>query len=117
MDSIREVNRGNLNRYAVVVHGLKGSSRNICAEEAGTMAETLEKAAKKGEIDFVLAHNAAFVDVVEKLVTDIADALGKMAPKHPKEKREKPDDGTLLKLIAACESYDLDGVRHRHGRN
>jgi len=109
LDSIKEANRDNLADYAITVHGIKGSSRSICAEEVGNQAEALEKAAKRGDIDFVMANNAAFIEAAEKLITDLADMLGRMALENPKPKKDKPDRETLLKLVDACENYDMDG--------
>jgi signal transduction histidine kinase/DNA-binding response OmpR family regulator len=115
IDLMREVNKENLADYAIAVHGIKGSSRSICAESIGTSAETLEKAAKKGDIDFVTANNATFIESVGKLIADITDIIKKMtanllAQGNPKPVKNKPDSEALLKLMAACENYDIDGA-------
>ena len=110
LDSIKEANRDNLADYAIAVHGIKGSSRGICAEEVGDMAEALERAAKRGDIDFVMSNNAAFIQTAGKLAADIADILDKIAAENPKPKKDKPDPETLSKLLTACEAYNMDGV-------
>jgi len=75
LEAAQRVAREHLADYAIVVHGLKGSSRGICADMAGDMAEALEKAAREGNIDFVMANNALFIDTVRKLIADIEAML------------------------------------------
>jgi predicted negative regulator of RcsB-dependent stress response len=94
--------------YAVVIHGIKGASRGICADEVGDRAEALEKAAKAGDFDFVTANNTAFQKAAAKLVSDLDALLRDMA--GPKPKRTQPDRGALDRLRTACEAYDMDGV-------
>ncbi|MDR0302229.1 MAG: response regulator [Treponema sp.] len=108
LDSLREVNRDNLADYAIAVHGIKGSSRGICAEAVGAIAEALEKAAKEGNIEFVNANNAALLEAAGKLINDIKDMLGKMAEENPKPKKDKPDRQVLSKLLAASEQYNME---------
>ena len=110
LDAVMGVTEGNLADYAITVHGIKGSSRNICAETAGNMAETLEKAAKAGDFDFVRTHNTDFVETIESLIAFIHDVLDKMVFENPKTKKDKPNIGTLSTLLAACKNYDMDGV-------
>jgi signal transduction histidine kinase/CheY-like chemotaxis protein len=102
------VTRENLANYAVVVHGIKGASRGICADWVGDRAEALEKAAKTHDFDFVAANNAAFLKGAEKLVNDLDALLRHMA--GPKPKRDRPDEDVLDRIMAACKAYDMDGV-------
>jgi HPt (histidine-containing phosphotransfer) domain-containing protein len=99
-----------LGEYAITVHGIKGSSRGICAEEVGAKAEALEHAAKDGNYDFVTAHNADFIEAAEVLIAALDDLLRKMAVENPKPRKDKPDSGALSRLLASCEAYDMDGV-------
>ncbi|MDR0842011.1 MAG: response regulator, partial [Acidobacteriota bacterium] len=48
LDQMRGLTEDNLPSYAIVVHGIKSSSRSIGAEGIGTLAEKLEHAAKAG---------------------------------------------------------------------
>jgi CheY-like chemotaxis protein/anti-sigma regulatory factor (Ser/Thr protein kinase) len=104
------VTRENLADYAIRVHGIKGSSRSICADMAGDRAEALEKAAKEGDIDFVIDNNAAFIEAVEKLVGELDDMLQRRYLEKPKPKKVQPDKDALDRLLAACAEYDMDGV-------
>jgi signal transduction histidine kinase/CheY-like chemotaxis protein len=108
LETIRGVTRENLADYAIATHGVKGSSRGICAEKVGDWAETLEKAAKAGDFDFVAVNNAAFLEAAEKLVGDLDALLRSMT--DPKPKLDQPDRDALNRLMAACEAYAMDGV-------
>ena len=89
-----------LKRYTVTVHGVKGASYGICADEAGKLAEDLEKAARAGDLAFIAAHNGRLIDSAERLAAALADALG----------RDAPDPGVLARLKEACRLYDLPEV-------
>ncbi len=108
--SLRTVDRGNLADYAVTVHGLKGSSRNIYALPLGARAEALEKAAKAGDIDFVVRNNPAFLEEAATLIRDIESALDAEAKANPRPVRAKPEAGVLRRLRDACENYDSDEI-------
>ena len=75
LEKIRTVTQEGLAGYAVTVHGIKGSSRNICAEAVGAFAEKLEYAAKAGDFAFVEANNSAFLRAVEKQIAEISHFL------------------------------------------
>jgi CheY-like chemotaxis protein/HPt (histidine-containing phosphotransfer) domain-containing protein len=110
LERAKGVHKDNLADYAIMIHGIKGSSRSICAEIAGAKAEALEKAAKEGNYDFVAANNAAFIEAVEKLVSDLEAMFRQTDSASPKRKRDRPDKGVLDRLLAACEAYDMDQV-------
>ena len=110
LKSIKGVTRETLAGYAVTVHGIKGSSRGIFAEEVGAKAEALEKAAKDGNFEFVAAYNGAFIEATEKLVGDLQGLIRNMSLANPKPKKDNPDPQVLRKLLAACEKYDIDGI-------
>jgi len=96
--------------YAIVAHGIKGSSRGICADALGDQAEALEKAAKSGDFAFVRANNPACLQAAQRLVADIDELLGKIAGKSAKPRKDKPDRETLEKLSIACKNNDMDDV-------
>jgi len=106
LEKIRVVTRDNLADYAITVHGIKGSSRSICADSIGDHAEMLEKAAKEGDIDFVIANNPAFIAAVEKLLNDLEKALVPVSISKPK--KDKPEQEKLDRLLAACSAFNID---------
>jgi CheY-like chemotaxis protein len=75
LDQIREIGEGGLPAYAIAVHGIKGSSRSICAEALGAQAEALEYAAKAGDMTFVRENNGPFIQAAEKLIAALRAAL------------------------------------------
>ena len=110
LEKAGEVNRENLADYETTVHGIKGSSRSICAFTVGDKAEALEKAAKEGNFDFIKANNADFLAMTAKLVSDLEKMLGNIDADKPIPRKDKIDPEALKKLLDACEQYDMDGV-------
>ena len=110
LEKIREFSEDQVSDYTITIHGIKGSCLGICAGIAGNKAELLEKAAKDGNLNYVMANNNAFIATAEKLIGDIEELLEEIAFENPKPRKEKPDRDLLLKLVSACESYDMDGV-------
>jgi CheY-like chemotaxis protein/two-component sensor histidine kinase len=95
-----------LAEYAVLVHGLKGSSYGICANAAGKAAEALEAASKAGNLAQVLEANASFIENVSLLLADIGELLKAAAPdKGAKRKAASPDPALLAKLLDACKHF------------
>ncbi|MCL2028800.1 MAG: response regulator [Deltaproteobacteria bacterium] len=109
LSAIEEVNKDDLSGYAIIVHGIKGSSRGIFAEIAGSEAEALENAAIAGNYDFVSANNQKFLDTVFQLLTDIEEALAKSG-REQKAIKDKPDELLLAKLLKACAKHDIDEI-------
>jgi signal transduction histidine kinase/DNA-binding NarL/FixJ family response regulator len=66
-----------LKQYTVAVHSIKGASYGICADVVGKMAENLEKAARSGKTDVIAAENASLAAAVEKLKSELLEALEK----------------------------------------
>jgi len=110
LESIRDVSPDKLSAYAVTVHGIKGSSRGICAETLGDMAESLEKAAKAGDSDFVSANNAIFIEKAYELISEIEEAAQFFFPAKPKTRAEEPDPDLLKKLLEACTLFNTDEI-------
>ena len=107
---IEGVNMDNLDDYATIVHGIKGSSFGIYAIEAGNRAEALEKAAKSRDFKYVKTNNPIFIETTRKLLTDIEDMLNKIDALSSKPKKDKPEKELLSKLLVACENYDIDEI-------
>ncbi|MCL2805827.1 MAG: transporter substrate-binding domain-containing protein [Treponema sp.] len=107
---VEEVSEETLEIYKIKVHGIKGTSLDICAELTGKDAKALEEAAKSGDFGYIKKHNPAFLENTKKLVLDIDDLLNCIEAENPKPKKDKPDTELLLKLLTACKSYDMDGA-------
>jgi len=100
--------------YRLAAHSMKGSSRNIGAEELGNLAEMLEKAATHDDWDYINAVNADFIKAAEKLIADIEAFLKIVMPDDPeanKPEKKSPDPEILDKILEACENYDMAALR------
>jgi signal transduction histidine kinase/DNA-binding response OmpR family regulator len=103
-------NAETLQDYTIAVHGIKGASRDIFADEAGDMAARLEDAAKAGDFDYIGLHHPAFVEAAGKLAADITGLLKHTDTDESKPVKDIPDAEALAKLRAAAEVYNMDGV-------
>ena len=99
-----------LKDYETIVHGVKGSSRSICADEAADLAEALEDAAGDGDFYFIIANNATFIETTRVLISNIDALLEDIQANELKPKKDKPDVSTLLRLREACENYEMNIV-------
>ncbi|MDR2258186.1 MAG: response regulator [Treponema sp.] len=75
LDKIRGFSADSIKDYTITIHGIKGSSYGICANETGRQAEALEMAAKQGDIKTILADNGRFIAETEKLAERISGFL------------------------------------------
>jgi len=107
---IEKPDKESLDDYKIKVHGIKGTSLDIFAEQIGAGAKALEEASKTGNLDFINEHNGAFLEITQKIITDIEDWLNLLEAENPKEKKDKPDKKELLKLQSACKDYNMDGA-------
>jgi len=99
--------KNSLNYYETVVHGIKGSSRAIFADEIGDMSEALEEAAGAGDFTFIASKNAEFITATEILISNIKQLVNDIQSINPKQLKEKPDEEVLNKLHEACINYDI----------
>jgi signal transduction histidine kinase/DNA-binding response OmpR family regulator len=98
----------NLPEYAITVHGLKGASLGICADEISKKAEELERHAKNGNIERVQADNSMFINTVELMLKNIGELLEKTSEKKKKKQKpsaSSPDPALLAQLLGAVKSY------------
>jgi len=110
LETIEDISENKMSDYAVTVHGIKGSCRNIDADELADYAENLEKAAKAGNFKFVSARNRSFLIATQQLISEIHDTLAWAYLDKPKPGREKPDSVLLAKLFDACKRFDTDEI-------
>jgi HPt (histidine-containing phosphotransfer) domain-containing protein len=116
LDSIENVDEEDLSKYAITIHGIKGSSRGIFAAKVGDFAEELENASKTGDFEFVFSHNKAFLAGVRGLIHGIEEFLSDIDEhantddQAARAKKDKPDTDVLRRLSEACEIFDMDEV-------
>jgi CheY-like chemotaxis protein len=75
LTTLRDVSRETLDGYTIMVHGIKGSSYQICAEEAGKEAELLETAARAKDWKTVEERNGDFIRTMERLLENLGRFL------------------------------------------
>jgi hypothetical protein len=100
----------NLADYAVTVHGVKGSSYGVLAQETGALAESLEAAATAGDLAAVKREHPAFSASVKALLDEIGRALELQDMEHAKPNAKRPDLNLLSELREACAAFNMDGV-------
>jgi HPt (histidine-containing phosphotransfer) domain-containing protein len=110
LDKIRSFSTNELNDYAIIVHGIKSSSRSIGAEDLGAQAEALEHAAKAGDVDFVREHHDIFLRAADLVIEGLNAEINRVATEYPTPKKNEPPEETLTDLLEACRSFDIDGV-------
>jgi CheY-like chemotaxis protein len=114
---LRDVREEALSEYAIMVHGLKGSSYGICADGVGKMAEELEFAAKSGDSATVKAKNGQLIRAVEVLLSSLRSILEETPGNEVswnevswKERKSAPAVALLRKLREYCTHYDVAGM-------
>jgi HPt (histidine-containing phosphotransfer) domain-containing protein len=97
----------NLETYGIIVHGIKGSSYGIAAEELGQRAEELEKQAKSGNQDFVFSHTEDFLKYAENIIGGLKNFLDTYEARRPRPKKPAPDPELLARIREASKQYDM----------
>jgi len=106
LEKMKSLSRENLPEYSITVHGLKGSSYGIFANEIGKMAQELEGFAKAGDFENVEAKNADFIKMTESVLQELAALLEKASnAKGVKPKMPLPDTTLLSRLLDAAKRY------------
>ena len=78
LDKLRVVTGDSLREYETNVHGLKGASGGIGAEEVRKAAADLESKAKSGDFTDLPSMNEELIRKAETLVSDISVWLEKL---------------------------------------
>ena len=76
LNKLRTVSAETLKDYAAAMHGIKGTSTAVGAEELRQAALKLETMARDGDISGVQAGNPAFLKQADTLIEDIKAWLG-----------------------------------------
>ena len=98
----------NLADYAITIHGIKGASYGVLANDVGKAAEELEHLAKSGNLDAVLSRNDSFSKIADALLNSLDAALASQEPQKPGA--VSPDQTILNELRDACGTFDMDRV-------
>jgi signal transduction histidine kinase/HPt (histidine-containing phosphotransfer) domain-containing protein/AmiR/NasT family two-component response regulator len=110
LDKLRESAGGETEAYRIAVHGLKGASRSIGAEALGARAEALERAARKGDLEYIRRSSGGFIEEAEGLLAALGRALEEGGGEETRPLRPEPDRALLGALLEAGRAYDIDGA-------
>jgi len=110
LESLAEFDNENLNDYLITVHGFKGASVGMYANNIGEMAGRLEKAAKEKDITFIHENNSAFISAAQNFIDELKKMFAIIEAENQKPKKESPDPDMLERLFIACRSYAVDDV-------
>jgi len=110
LDVLNKVNEENLSEYTTTVHGIKGSSRSICADEIADMAEALESAGNNENFGYIKIKNQQLIEKTQKLISDIVQMIAEIDEDNQKPKKDQPDRETLDRLLEACINYEMNEV-------
>ncbi len=86
---------GDIENYTIKVHALKSSSRIIGALDLGNMAESLEHAGKRGDIDYIKKHADEFIDEFYK----VSELLSGLEDEHHVDKGLPEADENLMETV------------------
>ena len=110
IEKLRHVSEESLGDYAIKVHGLKGISAGIGAEELRELAYKLEIKAKAGDLEGVLFLNEGLIKEAENIVQALKSWINGEDKKNPKPLLPCPDLNTLNRLREGCASYDMNEI-------
>ncbi|MCL2096255.1 MAG: response regulator [Oscillospiraceae bacterium] len=112
LDNLDLEKPGDLKIYEITVHGIKGASYDIFANGIADAAKALELSAKSGGLDYIEENGGDFIVNLKKLISEIEDMLSvlKNTGKNQKQLKSGISEEEILKLIEACNTYDMDGA-------
>ncbi|MDR0563970.1 MAG: response regulator [Azoarcus sp.] len=97
--------------YAITVHGIKGSSFGIEANNTGKKAEELEHAAKAGDFTFISQNNPIFIEHTQQLLTRLSELIKASIKETEKKKsRYAPDQILLNNMAEAAANFKIDDL-------
>jgi HPt (histidine-containing phosphotransfer) domain-containing protein len=78
LKAIETISQETLSDYCIRIHGIKGVSLSVNADEIGRLAQLLEDASHKGDLDYVLANNPHFLATCNSFIEDLSTQLTKI---------------------------------------
>jgi len=108
LDYMKNFSDENIYNYRIKVHGVKGTSYDISARKIGDAAALLEKAASDNDTGYIRENNEPFLKILLEMIEKIEAMLGQMNAVKVKPEKDQIDSNVLLKLLEACNSYNMD---------
>ena len=98
--------RETIEEYITTVHGIKGASFGICADDIARQAAALEAAGRSGDTQFIDTNNGPFIETVSSILQQLNDFLTSIKqPAGDKPLSGAPDTALLAQLLDACKQY------------
>jgi HPt (histidine-containing phosphotransfer) domain-containing protein len=110
LEKLKNVTEENLPDYVISVHGLKGTSAGIGAEDIRAQALELENLSRAGDLQGVWAKNDKLIADAQVVVANVRAWLDKNDAQKEKPRKKAPDRELLAKLRESCESYDMESI-------
>ena len=104
----KEPDEETIRNYEIKVHGIKGTSIDVGAEQIGKNAKELEEAAKTGDFEYIHERHKTFLANAWKLIFDLEKMFDDLDTENPKPLKDLPDMETLRQFLAACMNYDIE---------
>jgi len=110
LSKLGSVSAQNLSDYVITVHGLKGTSAGIGAEEIRAAALELENLSRAGDLQAVLSKNGKLIADTQAVVANVTAWLQEYDSKNAKPRLKAPDKALLERLKKSCDNYDMSGI-------
>jgi PAS domain S-box-containing protein len=110
LEKLRSVSAEDLHDYVITVHGLKGTSAALGAENIRVLALELENLSRAGDLQAVLEKNGKLIADTEIVVANVKEWLDKNDIHEKKPRKKSPDRELLTQLRESCENYDIDDI-------
>lgn len=110
LEVLQDYANEDLEQFRISVHGIKGSSRNIGAEDLADEALQLEELAKEGKQAEILAKLEEFLNTLDEVMTRVDTYL-----KDASEQVERDGDflpelelSSVYQILKALAEFDMD---------
>ena len=110
LEKLLTVTPKTLNDYVIAIHGVKGTSASIGAETTKEAALNLEKKARDGDFDGVMANNELFIKNTETIVANVKKWLDEYDSTNKKPLLKAPNPDVLERLKQSCENFNVKGI-------
>ncbi|WP_461257311.1 Hpt domain-containing protein, partial [Treponema sp. R80B11-R83G3] len=110
LNKLKAVSRETLPDYVISVHGLKGTSAGIGAQEVREAAFELENLSRAGNLDEVLAKNDKLIKDAEVIVENVKAWLAQYDANNAKPRLKAPNKEVLSRLRLCCENFNMSGI-------
>jgi HPt (histidine-containing phosphotransfer) domain-containing protein len=110
VEKLRTVTPETLRDYVIAIHGLKGISASIGAEKMMEEAFNLERLARAGDFNSIMANNELFIRNTEIIAANIKKRLDEYDAENKKPLLKAPNPEVLERLKQGCENFNMKDI-------